>query len=489
LWSTGDVFVGVGKGTYKVYTNAGVFRHDLVGTGGGLTTGGAFQSTGDLYATFFTLSQIQVFDRDPPHGQVRVINTAAHGGAGVESLAFDASGDLYAGHARGDRDIKKYTATGTFLATFDCATGPVGSDWIDLLIDQRTIVYSSRGRDIRRFDVVSNSQLANLTTLPGAGQANALRVLPPFDLSRGLIVADGTNCKRLDSTGAVVQVYDAPGEDSWFAMDFDPNGTSFWAANSETANFYRFDFVSGAIELGPINTGTGSGTVFGLVVMGEITCGRTPPRCTAPAVLQGTTGNLLTFDVSAVDDDLCDVVTLGVAGLPPGAVMVPPLPLMGNPVASQFRWTPSAGQVGRFIVVFTARDRAGIETVCRTIIDVTPDCLLMLSGDRGQIYLGSGDWCHVDPGQIFFATSVLANEVPAIDIPDDARLKDVRIYGQVMLYNAQNFPSDPLKMSNGLEMILGGERGTAYGHPSGLWFRNIEPTRIGGRLTFEFNMN
>jgi hypothetical protein len=482
VWVRGDVFAGSGTSTYRVYDNNGVFK-ETISSGGTSTetTGGAFDSAGNLWTTEFTSGQITQYDGNHPHAVIRRFNSQP----GNESIVFNAANEFFSGSANGDRAMRKYDINGNLLETHNPTIGPRGTDWIDLAADQRTMFYTSEGPIVRRYDVVSRTQLPDFAT--GIGSINyALRLLPPFDGTGGLLVASTADIKRLNGAGAIVQTYDATGQNQWFAMNLDPDGTSFWGGDITTHNFYKFDIASGNILVGPINTTT---QLAGLIVKGEITGGNTEPRCTAPAVIAGTTGNPLQFNVSAVDDNMGDIVTLSVSGLPAGAVMVPPLPLMGNPVASQFRWTPSAGQVGQFIVVFTARDRSGLESVCRTIINVAPDCLLMLSGDRSQIYLGNGDWCHVDPGQIFFATSVLANEVPTIGIPDDPRLKDVRIYGQILLYNEQNFPTDPLKMSNGLEMTLGGERGTAYGHPSGLWFRNIEPTRIGGRLTFEFNMN
>ena len=162
--------------------------------------------------------------------------------------------------------------------------------------------------------------------MPGGGQAFALRLLPPGDGSGGLIVADRTNIKRLDGAGAVVQIYDAAGENNWFAMNLDPNGTSFWAADFGTSNFYRFNIVTGAIEVGPINTGTGSNTVFGLAVKGEPTAAQVlrvaldikPNSCPNPlnlkskGVLPVAILGSNTFDVTQID-----VLTVALEGVAP----------------------------------------------------------------------------------------------------------------------------------------------------------------------------
>jgi hypothetical protein len=84
-------------------------------------------------------------------------------------------------------------------------------------------------------------------------------------------VASTASIKRVDGAGNVIQSYDAPGEDDWFALSLDPNGTSFWSGSFDTGNFYRFNIASGAVEIGPL--ATGSSALFGLCVKGEITGG------------------------------------------------------------------------------------------------------------------------------------------------------------------------------------------------------------------------
>jgi hypothetical protein len=270
---TGDVIAGIGNGQYAVYDNDGNFILTLDDGMGGFTTG-AFYDTGTdlLYTTNFSNTTIVVYDGLDPHGIVDTIPTSPFGGSQCESIVFDANGDFYVGHAQGDHDIKKFTSAGVFLASFDVATETVGSDWIDLAADQKTMFYTSEGRRIMRYDVDADAQLGDFTLLAGAGQAFALRLLPPFDGTGGLIVADRVNVKRLDGAGNVAQTYDVAGEDNWFAMNLDPNGTSLWAGDFGTDNFYRFNIATGLVEVGPINTGGGF-NLFGLAVVGEITGG------------------------------------------------------------------------------------------------------------------------------------------------------------------------------------------------------------------------
>ncbi|MFQ6031793.1 MAG: T9SS type A sorting domain-containing protein [Candidatus Zixiibacteriota bacterium] len=125
-----------------------------------------------------------------------------------------------------------------------------------------------------RYDVCSDAQLADFANIGGVSYA--LRLLPPGDGTGGLIVANTYDIKRLDGTGAVIQTYDAAGENCWFSMNLDPNGTSFWAGDYCSSNFYKFNIATGAIELGPINTGTGSYTLWGICIFGEPVAGAPP---------------------------------------------------------------------------------------------------------------------------------------------------------------------------------------------------------------------
>ncbi|MCB0176188.1 MAG: hypothetical protein KDJ97_37160 [Anaerolineae bacterium] len=274
LFRTGDVFVGVSNGQYQHYDINGNLLETLSDGLGGFTTGCAFDSAGDLYTTNFGNTRVIKYDNEPPHSILQVINTGMTSPGGhSESIVFAANGDFYVGHADGNGLIHKYDAIGNLETTFSVAVDNRGTDWIDLASDQNTFFYTSEGRAIQVYDTSTKTQLDNFATLPGSGNAFALRLLPPGDGTGGLLVADRANIKRLNGNGNVIQTYDVSGENNWFALNLDPNGTSFWSADFGTSNFYKFNIETGEIELGPINTGTGSGTLFGICVFEEITTG------------------------------------------------------------------------------------------------------------------------------------------------------------------------------------------------------------------------
>lgn len=266
-WVTGDVFVAVGFGRYQVYDNTGTFKETIVQPFSPARPAGcAFNPTLDrLYTTEFLHSEVVVFDDASPHSVLQTVATSP--GESSESIVFAADESFYVGHADGDRQIHHYDAGGTLLATFGAATQNRGTDWLDLAANQKTMYYTSEGPAIKRFDVGTNQQLADFASVGIA--AFALRLLPPGDGSTGLLVANYSDVKRLDATGTVIQTYDVDGENSWFALNLDPNGTSFWAGNHESAQFYRFNIATGAVEVGPINTGTGSFSLDAICLKGE----------------------------------------------------------------------------------------------------------------------------------------------------------------------------------------------------------------------------
>jgi cysteine-rich repeat protein len=268
-WVKGDVFAGAGNGKYNVFSNTGVFKETIdTGFGGSETTGCAFnKDRSKLYTTVFGAAKVVVFDTTHPHTILQTIDTSP--GSGTESIVFDAAGNFYVGHANGDLKIRKYNASGTFLESYSAAIDDRGTDWIDLATDQCTLFYTSEGRLVKRFDVCTNTQLTDFATLPDDGYAYALRLLPPGDGTGGLLVADDNNIKRLNGTGGVVQTYDSPGEDDWFSLNLDPDGTSFWSGDFTTRSFYRFEIASGNTSAGPLpSLGT---YLSGLCVLGEVT--------------------------------------------------------------------------------------------------------------------------------------------------------------------------------------------------------------------------
>lgn len=261
-FADGDVFVSVSNGQVQWRHPDGTLNKTLtVSSGLGYTTGMAFDAANNLYVTEFSGQNVSKFDTSGT-----LLGTFGSGyNCNPESILFDAAGNAYVGQPDCTADILKFDSAGNLLAAFDVAVENRGSDWIDLAADQCTMFYTSEGTSIKRFDVCTNSQLPDFVAGVLHGPAYALRLLP----GGGLLVADSIDIHRLDSVGSITQTYDAPGEDCWFALNLDPDGTSFWSADFCTSNIYKFDIASGT-QLLTFNTGTDFQTVFGLVVKGVI---------------------------------------------------------------------------------------------------------------------------------------------------------------------------------------------------------------------------
>src|SRR5438093_1416554 len=151
----------------------------------------------------------------------------------------------------GNHRFQEYDASGTFVRDIAAAVEGRGTDWEDLSVDQTILFYTSEGRHIKRYNVATNTQLADFADLGPALNdehvAYAVRLLAPDDGSGGLLVADTVNVKRVDGGGNVVQTYDAPNEDQWFALTLDPDGTSFWSASFDTGDVFKFDIATGNV--------------------------------------------------------------------------------------------------------------------------------------------------------------------------------------------------------------------------------------------------
>jgi hypothetical protein len=102
--------------------------------------------------------------------------------------------------------------------------------------------------------------------------------------------------------------------------------------------------------------------------------GSPPVFDSPPAPVCGTTVPTLTdrpvsFTVQASDPD-ANQVSLNVAGLPAGATMTPSLPTSGNPVLSDFGWTPGLGDVGNRVLSYAASDGTGQQASCGITVRV-----------------------------------------------------------------------------------------------------------------------
>jgi hypothetical protein len=275
-YSIGDVFAGDSGGLINHFSPTGVLLDTLnTQSGSAEDTGMCFGESGNLRSTNFSTNNMTLFDN---MGNVLAFPWAGPFNQAPESCVLDLLGNVYVGQADGSRDILKFTPSGALLASYNVATGPRGSDWIDLAADQCTLYYTSEGNTIRRFDVCTNTQLPDFATGftdPGTSPVCfALRIRPNGEV----MVACTDKVYRLSSAGTVLQSYPRPvGETSiLFAMNLDPDNATFWTAGFNSGNIYRISIDTGAL----ITQFPAGSAVKGLAIFGEITVARPPASLT-----------------------------------------------------------------------------------------------------------------------------------------------------------------------------------------------------------------
>ncbi|NIP16724.1 MAG: hypothetical protein GWM87_00090 [Xanthomonadales bacterium] len=259
-WNVGDIFIAISNGSYEVRDQSGNLKETLSTGRGGFTTGCAFDGNDDLYVTEFGAGNVSVFAGPAaPH-----TNTVFDSGlSSPEMVAFDSSGNVYIGQV-GNGGINQYASDGTYLKTIAAGTRV---DFFDIAADGDTIAFGQEGDRILTASISSGALGADFASGTG-GQAFAMRFLP----DGGLLVADGGNIKRYNSAGSVVDTYDVTAGGSWFALNLDPDGTSFWAGTAGSGNYYKFDINTGGVDVhtaGPFDPA--GDNFFGLCVLGEPT--------------------------------------------------------------------------------------------------------------------------------------------------------------------------------------------------------------------------
>ena len=295
-FSSGDVIAGVGGGHLSQFSNTGVLKDSLdTTTGSSEDTGMCFQASGDLLTTnwpgnAYGMSQ---FDTSGNLVQKFWVSPATFS-ADPESCVVDNSGNVYVGQTDGAK-IYKFDSAGNLLNSWTPTLFNRGVDWLDLAADQCTILYAGEGPTIDSYNVCTSTQNAPFAT-GLTGPCFALRIRSAGDV---MIACQG-QAYHLDSSGVVLKTYPTsgftPSESFIFALNLDPDGTSFWTAGYSSGNIYRIDIATGA-QITEFNA-PHSSSVAGLAVVGELTQGCTTgcthgvPEFGAPTLLVSAIGLL-----------------------------------------------------------------------------------------------------------------------------------------------------------------------------------------------------
>ncbi|MBI3493074.1 MAG: hypothetical protein HY047_15030 [Acidobacteria bacterium] len=256
-FAPGDLFVSLEQGPVQWRNADGTLNAVLVSSVPGKGEGMRLDTAANLYVSHWcadpTCRSGNTVERFNSHGVSQGTFGAGYS-CNPHALVFDAAGSAYVGQADCTGAVLKLSASGQPLASYAVAQETRGSFWVDLASDGCTLLYTSWGPDVMRFNVCTNSQLANFNRapLPG-GQTQALVVLP----DGGVLVSSGGVIARLNASGSLTQTYSVSGESQyWAGLDLVGDGT-FWAINYFSSNVYRFNLSSGAL-VASFSTGAGS---------------------------------------------------------------------------------------------------------------------------------------------------------------------------------------------------------------------------------------
>jgi hypothetical protein len=164
-----------------------------------------------------------------------------------------------------DRDPEGGSQRCAPLQTYNASSN---TDWIDLAADQTTLLYSDESSTRRRWDVGTNTALANFATCGASDFAKRIR--PNGDV----LVANGNgngNVYRFDSAGTLQQTH-ATGIATVFAPNLDPDGMSFWTGATDGQAIKTIDIATGATLQG-WNTATFGQGLYGRSVLGAVQAG------------------------------------------------------------------------------------------------------------------------------------------------------------------------------------------------------------------------
>jgi WD40 repeat protein len=244
----------------RVYSQTGTLKQTLSPPGAsGYLTGSATDKAGNFYVTGYGNNVVYKYN---PNGTFAGTLTNANFGF-PESIVFDQAGNAYVGNTSGASGVVKIDANGNTLTSFTSASTGGSVDWVDLSSDQKTLFLTNEGGTIRRFDSSTGNLLTPFST--NGSRLFALRILS----DGGVLAANGGDAIRFAANGTVAQTYTIPGTGLLFALNLDPNGTSFWTGDLSNGKIFQVDIGTGNI-LTTINTGT---SIAGLTIYGEITQG------------------------------------------------------------------------------------------------------------------------------------------------------------------------------------------------------------------------
>lgn len=235
----GDLLIAVGGGLVYRYNpdGDGAIQQILDTTSGSVHMNElCWDENYNLYATNANTGDMSRFDSD---GILTAYPWAGPFSTIPGTCVGDMNGHIYVGEGAGDNYLRRFDLDGSNLVTYAPVVENEGIGGMDLASDLCTMYYTSREDSVQAYDVCTSTQLPDLVTGLN-GPCHALRIRDNGEI----IVACDTEILRLDNLGNTLDTYQ-PGADEYFALELDPDGTSFWTAGVFSGEVYRVDMESG----------------------------------------------------------------------------------------------------------------------------------------------------------------------------------------------------------------------------------------------------
>ena len=272
----GDLFLAQGLGIIQWRDSSGTFIRNINTRDGSANGSGSGMRhhpiTGELWITNFNL---------PPNSPlgVRIIHTDGTPGNAInisayqrspESIAFDKKGNAFVGGPNGE--LVKINSAGTTILdhyALPCELTGNGPDWVEMDCNDSIIYYTSERPRIKRYNVVTHTQLPDLAFFPSlVGWFFAMRLLPDSTL---LAVGGDNIVFRINRNGDSIKSYKTTNPCGLFSVAGSKDGKSIWVGGGAfNGPIYKIDIATGAVQnyflADPINQGV---NIHGIAVYGD----------------------------------------------------------------------------------------------------------------------------------------------------------------------------------------------------------------------------
>lgn len=258
LYEEGDVFASVGNGLVKRFDSDGTYIETLETTSGSeFLTGLCLDSADNLYTTNFSSNNMSKFD------ETGMLVEHPWGGPFTNpptDCVSDFSGNIYVSEGGATGALYKFDVSGTLLDTYNPMTDGMGISGLALAADACTMYYTARSGAVQRYDVCTDTQMADFAT----GLGNVCYQLD-LRLDGEVVAACGDAVHEIDNSGTVTQTYTELPDSFYYALTLDPGGETFWTADRFSGEIYEVNIDDGTI-VQQFNAGLVGPQLKGLVV-------------------------------------------------------------------------------------------------------------------------------------------------------------------------------------------------------------------------------